>query len=175
MLKIKILTAERLLEGKNVYKDHFLSFEPAHPLPINPPKQTVDRVLGITVPQSFVLHVSAPARTVTFSITAINRALYSLDTFAPSPSWVIDSNLALPLPSDKGLLQFTADFAEGGIATARKEMIEYRVNPDRAVVQLEFDEAQDIRYVQVANCLIAGIDKESSNLVEMWLQDISGL
>jgi hypothetical protein len=88
---------------------------------------------------------------------------------------VIDSFLTLPLPSEKGLLQFTTDFAEDGIATVRRKMIEYRVNPDRSLIQLQFDEVQDIRYVQVANCLIAGIDKESSNLVETWLQDVSGL
>jgi hypothetical protein len=54
-------------------------------------------------------------------------------------------------------------------------MIEYRVNLDNATVRLKLDEAQNIRYAQVANCMIAGIDKKSSNLVEMWLQDVSGL
>jgi hypothetical protein len=134
----------------------------------------VDQLLGIDASRSFAFHVSDSTRTVTISVASVNGTLHSLDTYAPKASWVVDSNLTLPLPSGNGHLRFTAESITGGIVTVAREMIEYRVNLDNGTVRLTLDEAQNIRYAQAASCLIVGIDKKSSDLVEIRLQDVFG-
>jgi hypothetical protein len=175
MLRIKLIATESLPQGVNVYRDFSFLFEPASELPVNPPANPLDPYLGIRMNQSFVLYVVGGYSTLSFVVAAVNGRLHSLDIYAPPQSWLVDNSLNLPSVQKHGELQFLCEWNEGEPAFARRSGIEYRVNLEQGLVRLRFAEAHSPEYAQIANCLVACIDKEDNSLTEIWLQDVAGL
>lgn len=172
MLKVEIKPATQLPNGVNVYADYYIGFKPVDPLPVNPPDNAIDPYLGIKAPQSFIMHIRDRISTVTVTIAAVNYSFYSVDTYAPLPSLQIVDSITLPAVRERGILLFRAEFPDDDMITMHQKKIEYRVSPDKSFVQLRFALAENVHYVRIANCLVAGI-AEDDNLAEIWMENIS--